>query len=318
MAMPIAEPARKQRTHVRRTVIVGGLVAATVALGLMKIDIGGHDVGGSPAAAVLERAADVTITTSDPVVGPGQYLRVTTVEKGWGSPELINPDPATPPPEHIDEGPPIGSDGKPIVFQTLRTQHMWVPHDRAGTWVFDEESHTLRNISVDGEKYAGGEDHHVWTSKGGASTNWHAYSKYQDASLVRLAAARSRTTAEHAAQGRAVVRSRRALCRAGRGGHTRTDQRVGTGGYPGGLVPGARQGAAGTHRRRRHPRRRQGRDRASHGYAQELLFDQKTGQYIGDQSRNPDFPIIPGVAAGDPTSVTTVTTDVVDSAPKPD
>ena len=319
MATPIAEPAHKQRTHVRRTLIVAGAVAATVALGLTRIDLGGHEVGASPAtAAVLERAADVTIKTSDPEVGPGQYLRITTVEKGWGQPELINPDPAAPPPDHIDEGPPIGSDGKPVVFQRLRTQHMWVPYDRADTWVFDEESHRLRNISVDGEKYAGGEKHHVWTSKGGASTNWHSYSKYQDASwyaaLPRdperlldtlLEDAHSYDPVEHYAaldeavtpvltSGLAPADIRAALFRA-----LAKEAQVR-------IVGGIRHvdGKAAVALRM--------------GYAQELLFDRETGQYIGNQSRNPGFPVIPGVDADDPTSVTTVTLDVVDSAPGQD
>ncbi len=318
MATPVAEPARKQRAHVRRTLIVGGLVAATVSLGLMKIDIGGHDVGASPAAAVLERAADVTIKTADPVVGPGQYLRITTVEKAWGSPILIDPDPAAQPPATINEGPPIGSDGKPIVFQDLSTKHMWVPYDRADAWVFDEESHRLRNVSIDGKKYAGGEEHHVWTSKGGASTNWHGYSKYQDAdwyaSLPRdperllaelLKDAHEYAPVEHYAaleeavtpvltSGLAPADVRAALFRA-----LAKEPQVR-------IVDGITHvdGKAAVALRM--------------GYAQELLFDQETGQYIGNQSRNPGFPVIPGVDADDPTSVTTVTLDVVDSAPKPD
>jgi hypothetical protein len=52
------------------------------------------------------------------------------------------------------------------------------------------------------------------------------------------------------------------------------------------------------------------------GYALEMLFDQDTGQYIGNQYRGTDFPTIPGVVGpDDPTSITTVRTDVVDSAP---
>jgi hypothetical protein len=320
MATPLGEPvpARKQRTHVRRTLIVAGAVAATVALGLTRIDLGGHEVGGSPAAAVLERAADVTITMSDPVVGPGQYLRITTVEKSWGSPEVVDPDPAAPPPARIDEGPPSGSDGKPVVFQDLRTQHMWVPYDRAGTWVFDEESHRLRTVSVDGKKSADGEDHHVWTSKGGASTNWHEYSKYQDASW-------------YASLPRDPERLLETLLEGGpsydpREHYEELDLAV-TPVLTSGLAP-ADIRAALFRALAKEPQVRivdgvthvQGRAAIAlrMGYAQELLFDQKTGQYIGHQSRNPGFPVIPGVAADDPTSVTTVTTDVVDSAPRRD
>ena len=55
------------------------------------------------------------------------------------------------------------------------------------------------------------------------------------------------------------------------------------------------------------------------GYAQELLFDQKTGQYIGNQSRNPGIPghsrrRTPTTRPRSPPS----RLDVVDSAPKPD
>jgi len=305
----------RPRRHVRRTLIVAGAVAATVALGLTRIDLGGHEMGGSPAAAVLERAADVTITTSDPVVGPGQYLRITTIEKSWGQPEIVTSDPAAPPPEHIDEGPPIGSDGKPIVFQDLRTQHMWVPYDRAGTWVFDEESHTLRNISVDGTKYGKGEKHHVWTSKGGASTNWHSYSKYQDASW-------------YASLPRDPERLLKTLLKGGPGYDPREhyeelDLAV-TPVLTSGLAP-ADIRAALFRALAKEPQVRivggvtqvDGKTAIAlrMGYAQELLFDQKTGQYIGHQSRDADFPAIPGVGPDDPTSITTVTTDVVDAAP---
>jgi len=315
---PPVVPARKPRTHVRRALVVAGAVAATVALGLTRLDLGGHEIGASPAAAVLERAADVAITTSDPVVGPGQYLRITTVEKSWGQPEVTDPDPAAKPPATIDEGPPIGSDGKPIVFQTLRTQHMWVPYDRSDTWVFDEESHTLRTISADDAASDHGEKHHVWTSQGGASTNWHSYSKYQDAAwyaslsrdpdeLLRtlLKDAHSYAAVEHYAaldeavtpvltSGLAPADVRAAVFRALAkepqvrivGGVTRVDGKA---------VVALRM-----------------------GYAQELLFDQETGQYVGHQSRNPGFPVIPGVGADDPTSITTVTTDVVDAAPGQD
>jgi hypothetical protein len=315
MEQPLPAPVRTQRTHVRRTLVVAGAVAATVALGLTRIDIGGHEVGASPAAAVLERAADVALKTSDPVVGPGQYLRITTIERNWMHPERLIEE-SEQPPAVIDESLPIGSDGQPILFQDLRTQHMWVPYDRDGTWVFDEESHTLRSLSVDGKKYTAGEKYHVWTSKGGTSTNWHSYSKYQDAdwyaSLPRdperlleelLKDAHSYMPVEHYAaldeavtpvltSGLAPADIRAALFRALAdepqvrivGGVTHVD------------------GKAAIALRM--------------GYAQELLFDQTTGQYIGHQGRSTDFPTIPGVVGPeDPTSVTLVRTDVVDTAP---
>lgn len=152
MAVPIAEPAGKQRTHVRRTLVIGGLVAATVALGMTTVDIGSHEVGASPAAAaVLERAADIAIKTSDPVVGPGQYLRITTVERSWMSPMDLTK---------------LGSDGKPLYYESLRTQHAWVPHDRDDTWVFDERSVVTDRVSTDAPTPGSVEEaHHTWTSR---------------------------------------------------------------------------------------------------------------------------------------------------------
>lgn len=319
LEQPVPSPIRKRSTHVRRALIVGGVVAATVALGLTQVDIGGKTVGASPAAAaILERAADVTIQTSDPVVGPGQYLRITTVERAWGMPIVINEHPDDPPPAVIDESPPVGSDGLPILFESLRTQHMWIPHDRTDTWVFDEESHGLRNISVDAAKYNTGEKHHLWTSKGGASTNWHEHTKYQDAgwyaSLPRdpkallaelLKDAHTYAPVEHyealseavtpvLTSGLAPADLRAALFRA-----LAKEPQVQ-------IVDGL------THV--------DGRPAVAlrMGYAQEMLFDRATGQYIGNQSRSTDFPVIPGVDADDPTSITLVRTDVVDDAPGQD
>lgn len=319
LEQPVPSPIRKRSSHLRRTLIVGGAVAATVALGLTQIDIGGKTVGASPAAAaVLERAADVTIATSDPVVGPGQYLRITTIERDWGTPILINEHPDDPPPAVINENYPVGSDGKPILFESLRTQHMWVPYDRTDTWVFDEESHGLRSYSIDAAPYLPGEKHHVWTSKGGASTNWHEYTKYQDAdwyaTLPRdpdallaelLKDAHSYDPVEHyealneavspvLTSGLAPADIRAALFLA-----LAKEPQVR-------IVDGA------THA--------DGRPviTVRIGYDHEMLFDRSTGQYVGNQWRSTDFPVIPGVDTDDPTSITLVRTDVVDDAPGQD
>ena len=317
LEQPVPSPIRQHRPHVRRALIVGGAVAATVALGLTQIDIGGKTVGASPAAAaVLERAAEVTITTSDPVVGPGQYLRITTVERAWGSPIIIDENPDDPPPAVTDEGPPVGSDGKPIVFESLRTQHMWVPHDRSDTWVFDEESHRLRTVSVDAKAYGAGEKHHVWTSKGGASTNWHEHTKYQDADwYASLPRDPEALLAEllNDAHSYAPVERYEAL-----------NEAV-TPLLTSGLAP-ADIRAAVFRALAKEPQVRIV-DGATHvdgrpvitlriGQAHELLFDRSTGQYVGNQSRDTYFPVIPGVDADDPTSITLVTTDVVDQAPE--
>ena len=62
-----------------RTPLLAALIAAPVAATLaITAVVVGPGVASATAAEALRSAADVTITTSDPVVRPGQYLKVTT------------------------------------------------------------------------------------------------------------------------------------------------------------------------------------------------------------------------------------------------
>ena len=318
MATPIAQPARKQRTHVRRTLIVAGAVAATVALGLTRIDLGGHEVGASPAAAVLERAADVTIKTADPVVGPGQYLRITTVDEGWTFMRYFYPEGKAPDHDPI----PIGDDGRPQFYKSRSVDRTYIPYDHDnGTWVFTKDSSIVQHMSTDHTPYAEHEPwHEDWTSKGGASTNIQEYSKYLDAdwytTLPRdpddllkelLKDAHHYAPVEHyvaleeaaapvLTSGVAPADIRAALFRA-----LAKEPKVRIA-HNAPVIDGRQTFALHI------------------GYT-ELLFDRDTAQYVGRQSiPDPadDEPAVPGLGADEPVWVTTFHVDVVDSAPGQD
>jgi hypothetical protein len=305
--------APKPRSHLRRTLVVGGAVAATVALGVSRVDIGGHEVGASPAAAaVLERAADATIHTSDPVVGPGQYLRITTMREGWTYIEQMYPAGAK-------RGPriPIGKDGKHQYFKVRDTSGTWIPYDhRHGTWVFTEDSKVLEQVSSDPADW--GPFHNRYTSKGGASNHWGTYSKYLDADWYatlprdpeKLLAVLMKDSHHYAPveryfaveeavgpvlkSGVAPADIRAAIFRA----LAREPQvKIATG-----VPPIDGQPAVGI---------RMGR-------TEQLLFSKSTGQYVGTRSDPPDEDSepMPGLPGGPyPTSIETFHVDVVDSAP---
>jgi hypothetical protein len=311
--LPVPRPARKQRSHVRRTLIVGGAVAATVALGLTKVDIGGHEVGASPAAAaVLERAADVTIKTSDPVVGPGQYLRVTTMREGWTYIEQMYA-------EGEKRGPriPIGKDGKPQYMKYRDTDSTWIPYDhKHGTWVFTQDSKVLEQVSSDPADW--GPFHDTWTSVGGASTNTQEYSKYLDADWYaklprdpqKLLAVLMKD-AHHYAPVERYVALGEAVDPVLKSGVAPADIRAAIFRalakepqvkIASGVTPIDGQRAVGI---------RMGR-------GEQLLFSPQTGQYLGTRSDPPDEDSepMPGLPIGPyPPSIETFHVDVVDQAP---
>lgn len=317
MATPIAQPVRKQRTHVRRTLIVAGAVAATIALGLTRVDFGGHEVGASTAAAVLERAADVTIKTADPVVGPGQYLRITTVQEGWTHISYFYPEGKAPEKEPID----IGDDGRPQFYKVRSVDRTFIPyeHDR-GTWIFTKDSTIVQHMSTDHTPYDRGPFHEASTSKGGASTDLGEYSKYLDAdwytTLPRDPDALLKELlkdAHHYAPIEHYVALEEAAAPVLTSGVAPADIR-----------------AALFRALAKEPKVRIAdeapvidgrRTFALHiGYT-ELLFDRATAQYVGRQSiPDPadDEPRVPGLGAQEPVTITTFHVDVVDSAPGQD
>lgn len=49
----------------------------------------------------------------------------------------------------------------------------------------------------------------------------------------------------------------------------------------------------------------------------QMIFDVKTGEFIGERDISPDLPDVPGLGADKATYLTSVSTEVVDSAPQP-
>ncbi|WP_345065700.1 CU044_5270 family protein [Leifsonia kafniensis] len=110
----------------RRTTWTLGLtgVAAALAVGLVVTDvvgIAGLRPGASAAAAeVLNSAAQAAIATSDPVVGPSQYLRIKTDAVFGGT---------------------LGKDdGTLVTFLASNTDTLYIPGDSNRNWVWDRSA----------------------------------------------------------------------------------------------------------------------------------------------------------------------------------
>lgn len=95
-------------------VLVGAIVVADV------VAFGGKQPGATAEAAeVLDNAAAATIKTSDPVVGPGQYLKIETTSVNFGGAQA--------------------TDGSQISWLDRTGGQVYVPADRKGEWVWNRE-----------------------------------------------------------------------------------------------------------------------------------------------------------------------------------
>ena len=105
----------------RRRVLVASAAAALLVGGIVVADVVRPNGPGATAEAaeVLNNAAAATIQTSDPVVGPGQYLKIETTElTGSGA---------------------QAADGRDINWQETTGGQVYVPADREGEWVWNRE-----------------------------------------------------------------------------------------------------------------------------------------------------------------------------------
>jgi len=125
----LAAPQRQKsrRSTARRfglvAVGVGAVAAALIVTGVVVPSGGGSSGGASAqAAGFLKSAAVATIETSDPVVGPGQFLRIETTQVSGVS-------------DGTREAP---------MFQLAATDALYIPKNRADTWVW--ERHNLPSV----------------------------------------------------------------------------------------------------------------------------------------------------------------------------
>jgi hypothetical protein len=102
---------------------VGAVAAALIVTGVI-VPSGGGGSGGATAQAAgfLKSAALATIATSDPVVGPGQFLRIETLQ-------------VSAPSDGTREAP---------MYLSPATSVLYIPEDRSDTWVW--ERHNLPSI----------------------------------------------------------------------------------------------------------------------------------------------------------------------------
>ena len=120
---PAPAPATNRRRPVLRRIgysTLGTAAAAAVVTGLVMTDLvglagwrGGADAA---AAAVLRDASGMAIASSDPILQPGQYLRVDTTAVYGGAEAAEN--------------------NRQIGYLTINESQLYVPADRDGDWVW--------------------------------------------------------------------------------------------------------------------------------------------------------------------------------------
>ncbi|WP_026554117.1 CU044_5270 family protein [Arthrobacter sp. 35W] len=119
---------RKPRgTMVRRGFLVAGAAAVLVGAIVVAdvVSIGGKPPGATAEAAqALDNAAAATIETSDPVVGPGQYLKIATTAVYASAVVLDNP----------------GTDRRTVEWLDRSTDQLYVPADQSAEWIWNREA----------------------------------------------------------------------------------------------------------------------------------------------------------------------------------
>jgi RNA polymerase sigma-70 factor (ECF subfamily) len=139
-----AAPAPQERATIspirfRRRIALASAAAAFLAGVLVTADVVLPDRNGATAEAaeVLNNAAAATIQTSDPVVGPGQYLKIETTEltgSGMQAP-----------------------DGSGLSRQETTGGQVYVPANRADEWVWNREERVPLESSSEAARAAAAE-----------------------------------------------------------------------------------------------------------------------------------------------------------------
>jgi hypothetical protein len=123
----------------RRRVLIASAAAALLVGGIVVADVVRPSGPGATAEAaeVLNNAAAATIRTSDPVVGPGQYLKIETTSLTGGGMQA--------------------ADGSDISWQETTGGQVYVPADREGEWVWNREDRVPLESSSEAAKAAAAE-----------------------------------------------------------------------------------------------------------------------------------------------------------------
>ena len=105
--------------RLRRRVLLASAAAALLVGGVVVAEVvrPGGPGATAEAAEVLNNAAEATIRTSDPEVGPGQYLKIET--------------------RALTSGGMQAADGSDISWQEIVNDQLYVPADKEGEWVWD-------------------------------------------------------------------------------------------------------------------------------------------------------------------------------------
>jgi RNA polymerase sigma-70 factor (ECF subfamily) len=129
-------PAKVSPTRFRRRVLLASAAAALLVSGIVAADVvlPGQSGASAEAAEVLNNAAAATIQTSDPVVGPGQFLKIeTTAVYGASS---------------------VAADGTQAAWLEKTGGQVYVPADRNGTWIWNREDRVPTTFFSEASKVA--------------------------------------------------------------------------------------------------------------------------------------------------------------------
>jgi hypothetical protein len=287
----------------RKVLTVVGLAAAisSIALGLVTI---GNEPPRAEAAAVevLNSAADHVVQLRLPALHPGQYLLQERVQVTWGSAGDANRDVL------------LGRDGKPVVWATRRIAEVWIPYDPSDEWVVRERVVPFGFASKDAVSFAGKPEDDVWKARNGVfGSHWTYKHPSQYAALYRdfprdpeklLSYVKEHPSGEGASDADAFDDIGEIL----RDGSAPADLRSAL--YQAlthipkvSLVSDSANLAGQSGVAVEYP-----------GEGQ-LIFNPKTGAFIGERNVSPDFPTVPGLGPDKVTFSTVVTTHVVDRAP---
>lgn len=120
--------------NVRRRVVLGSAAAAFLVGIVVAADVVLPNRPGATAEAaeVLHRAAAATVQTSDPVLGPNQYLKIETTAVYGASTGSSN--------------------GTSVSWREKVNEQLYVPADRAGEWVWNREERVPFEFSSEAAK----------------------------------------------------------------------------------------------------------------------------------------------------------------------